>query len=175
MDKKYVWYACYGSNLLKERFLLYIHGGDCRFNGKRYNGCSDKSLPLDDRPYNITHKMYFAKESRSWENQGVAFIEAKNSEETITLGRVYLITEGQFNDIHFQEGKVWYDKILDVGTFDGIPVKTFTHSTKFAENLPGTKYLDVVTKGLKETYPDITEKVIDEYLRQCQMSHPDMI
>ena len=47
MNKKYVWYACYGSNLLRERFMLYIQGGFCRFNNREYTPCNDKSAPLE--------------------------------------------------------------------------------------------------------------------------------
>jgi len=37
---KKVIYASYGSNLLKERFLYYIKGGE-------YKGCNDKSDPIE--------------------------------------------------------------------------------------------------------------------------------
>ena len=43
MDK--VIYAAYGSNLLKERFLVYIKGGE--FEGKNYKGCKDKTDPVN--------------------------------------------------------------------------------------------------------------------------------
>ena len=42
-----VWYACYGSNLLKKRFLCYIQGGKIEGCKKSYFGCDDKSPPID--------------------------------------------------------------------------------------------------------------------------------
>jgi hypothetical protein len=39
----HVIYAAYGSNLLKERFLVYIKGGT--FMGIHYEGCRDKTEP----------------------------------------------------------------------------------------------------------------------------------
>jgi len=45
---KYLIYAAYGSNLLKERFMRYIKGGKFEgFEGKDYRGSSDKSEPKD--------------------------------------------------------------------------------------------------------------------------------
>ena len=38
MDKEYVWYACYGSNLSADRFRCYIEGGVCAENGRSYEG-----------------------------------------------------------------------------------------------------------------------------------------
>jgi len=49
MNKQYIWYACYGSNLLKERFMHYIGERVCRFNSASYSGCTDQSEPLEDR------------------------------------------------------------------------------------------------------------------------------
>ncbi len=66
-SKDYVWYASYGSNLLYERFITYIEGGNCKFNGVDYPGCRDKSLPKDSRPTIIPYKMYYGNKSGSWE------------------------------------------------------------------------------------------------------------
>ncbi|ADL67896.1 hypothetical protein Tthe_0325 [Thermoanaerobacterium thermosaccharolyticum DSM 571] len=40
-----IYYGAYGSNLLRERFLIYIKGGEYR--GKEYRGCRDKTEPID--------------------------------------------------------------------------------------------------------------------------------
>ncbi len=42
---KYLIYAAYGSNMLKERFMVYIKGGE--FEGNPYPGSTDKSEPED--------------------------------------------------------------------------------------------------------------------------------
>ena len=40
-----VWYACYGSNLLKERFLCYIRGGRPIGAQRTFYGCKNKKEP----------------------------------------------------------------------------------------------------------------------------------
>lgn len=165
MNKKNVWYACYGSNLLKERFMLYIKGGDCRFNGKHYDGCTDKNEPSSDKPISIQYELYFGNSSGRWENGGVAFLKPDKNEKVNTLGRMYLITEEQFLEIQKQEGPGWYNKVLELSTFDDIPVNTFTHSEEFAKKAPCKKYIGVVMEGLKETYPKMTHEKLESYLK----------
>jgi hypothetical protein len=99
---KLVWYASYGSNLKRERFVCYIKGGTPKGSAKRNEGCRDKSEPAESRPISINGEIYFAGQSRPWGNGGVAFIR-ENSEQGSTLGRKYLITEEQFNDVVMQE------------------------------------------------------------------------
>ena len=72
---------------------------------KEYQGCTCDHPPKDNKPYKIKHELYFAKESPTWCGHGVAFIKSENSKskELITLGRIYLITIEQFNDILHQE------------------------------------------------------------------------
>jgi hypothetical protein len=111
----------------------------------------DKSDPLESRPISINGEIYFAGQSRPWGNGGVAFIR-ENSEQGSTLGRKYLITEEQFNDVVMQEnskepdgnrfvpafnqlvsqpqsilpGDPWYGKLLNMGSEGGWPTLTFT-------------------------------------------------
>jgi len=165
VNKKYVWYACYGSNILRERFMLYIQGGFCRFNNGHYSPCNDKSAPLEDKPINIPYKLYFGNSSGSWGGGGVAFLEPERNDNTNTLGRMYLITEEQFNDINEQESLIWYNLIINLGTLNGVPIKTFTHSKMFTRNLPVQKYLKVIEDGISETYPELSKVEIENYLQ----------
>ena len=75
----YVWYACYGSNINRERFMRYI------------NRCSDTTPPVEDRPYEFKHPVFFAGHSSIWENKGTAFLDVWS--EGDALGRIYKITE----------------------------------------------------------------------------------
>src|SRR4030095_163368 len=100
---KHIWYASYGSNLLEERFLCYIKGGQPVGSKKHYEGCRDKSLPIDKEEFYIPSELYFAKESDSWDNGGVAFIKTNFEPQQSTLGRMYLITPQQFIDVVKQE------------------------------------------------------------------------
>lgn len=164
MNNKYIWYASYGSNLLKERFMHYVKGGVCRFNGSDYDGCTDKSEPLDSRPCLIKYDLYFGNKSSKWGFGGVAFLNPIRNEKAATLGRMYLITEEQFKEVHKQEGLGWYDKVVDLGMEEGIPIKTFTHSTLFPKNKPSDEYVNVIKKGLSETYPAMSDREITAYL-----------
>ena len=88
MNKKnqnYVWYACYGSNLYKKRFMEYI------------KKCPDPSSPKGDKKILVPYPLYFAKESSRW-GGGVAFIGLRKNRKNPSLGRMYLITEEQFED-----------------------------------------------------------------------------
>lgn len=146
----YVWYAAYGSNVNRNRFMEYIER------------CDNKTNPVEDRPYVIPHDIYFASNSRIWEGKGVAFLD--DSKKGIALGRVYKITRKQFDDIQKMEGKN-YQKKIKLGDLDNLQVMTFTSSNvrtdlKEASN----KYLEVIKTGLKEVYPDKSELVLDTYL-----------
>jgi len=169
MTREYVWYASYGSNLLKERFVCYIKGGECGYNGVAYEGCADKSEPLEDRPIIVPHRMYFAQRSRTWEYGGVSFISPYQDSSEKTLGRMYLITEEQFEDIHRQEGNSaeWYDHIIELGEADGYKILTITNSRILETTRPIEAYLQVIEDGLKETYPDMSKQEINQYLLEC--------
>lgn len=185
-----VWYACYGSNLKKERFLCYIKGGRQRGCKKYFKGCTDKSLPIASEKFIIPYQLYFAKESKAW-NGGVAFIKSKLNinDKKFAFGRVYLIKKQQFVQILRQEnGKeigntsikldfdilekknyfilenqnLWYGKIINLGKRNRISVLTFTSKYDFKDyNLPSKSYLKTIIEGIKETYKIKNEKIVD--------------
>lgn len=164
--QNYVWYACYGSNLCRERFLWYIQGGGTKNNP----GCQDKTLPVVDRPYTINHELYFTNQSRTWGNGGVAFLKMEKDEKVETLGRAYLITVEQFEDVKKQEGASnnWYGHVMELGEMAGIPVKTLTRIPEnmghYITNTPSLEYLDMLRRGLWETYPSMTVEEISRYI-----------
>ena len=145
-----IWYACYGSNILYERFCCYIKGGVYAPTGKTYAGCSDKTLPTENGPILIPYEMYFGNKSRSWGDCGVAFLDI--SKPSAVLGRAYLISDEQFDEVHRQEGSSsnWYNYEVDLGVYRGYPIKTFTNSTRRQENRPSDAYLQVIMQGMQE-------------------------
>jgi gamma-glutamylcyclotransferase (GGCT)/AIG2-like uncharacterized protein YtfP len=163
-SKDYVWYANYGSNLLYERFITYIKGGNCKFNGVDYPGCRDKSLPKDSRPMTIPYKMYYGNKSRSWGNGGVSFLDVESTGKSI--GRMYLITREQFEDISDQEGRgdIWYNVSVKLGEYDGIEIVTITNKGRRAFHKPSNDYLKVIRMGIEETYPHMDDFDIMKYL-----------
>ncbi|MGP4108679.1 hypothetical protein ACTWQM_16650 [Virgibacillus sp. L01] len=171
---KYVWYASYGSNLSRDRFLCYIKGGKPKGAEKLEVGCKDKSLPVKETTYIMHYLLYFAKSSDRWQNKGVAFIGLNEDEKYYTYSRKYLITVEQFMDVVKQEnnGAVlnidlidiikngsktlrdsWYGTILYLGEDDGYPVLTFTADWDLdvPYNKPSEEYLSMIINGLKTT------------------------
>ncbi|ONI46484.1 hypothetical protein AN640_03395 [Candidatus Epulonipiscium fishelsonii] len=151
--EEYVWYASYGSNILYERFLYYIRGG--RFNQREHIGCKNTRLPLKDEPILIPYSLYFGNNSSMWEGKGVAFLDT--DQVGITMGRMYLITKDQFEDIWKQEGnhENWYNTIVHIGEKDGIEIVTFTNKQRRPSSSPGEAYLSIIKKGIAEIYPNL--------------------
>lgn len=175
----YVWYASYGSNISNERFLCYIHGGQAKGAKTCEEGSRDKTLPIKYENIEIHKKQYFAKSAYRWQDQGVAFVDSKTSDE-ITCGRMYLITEEQFADVVKQENKMlvddelvlnleearhnehvvviedsWYGRILFLGENDGYPIYTFTNLLDIEEETlthPSREYIQMIGSGLYENY-----------------------
>lgn len=172
-----VWYAAYGSNLLRERFEVYLTGG--RIPGATEQqpqaGARDSSPPADDRPVAIHHTLYFAHRSSRWGNGGVAFLDPRPETGRRTLGRAWNISLGQLADVYRQENRFTpeleidleqlttrgsldllgstYGRLLHVGELDDLPLITFTTAERHAENNPAHRsYLDVIRQGLAESW-----------------------
>jgi len=100
---KYVWYASYGSNMYKPRFMAYIKGS--RVPGLEFveEGCKDTSDPLDEGAMLLPHQTYFARRSLRWSGSPVFMQKNKSNTNVTAYGRMYLITEEQFDDVLAQE------------------------------------------------------------------------
>lgn len=164
---EYVWYAAYGSNMLYERFLFYIRGGECRLNSKYYTGCRDKSLPEDHMQISIPYNMYYGNKISSWGPGGVSFLDLSRPGKA--LGRMYLIKHQQLEDICRQEGNGvnWYNELVTLGEHEGTKIVTLTNSSKRESCAPLDNYVDAVMRGIKETYPKMNSLDIMEYLVEC--------
>ncbi|WP_117170480.1 hypothetical protein [Paraliobacillus sediminis] len=191
MDQKlkkleYVWYASYGSNLNRDRFLCYIKGGKPEGSSKVEVGCKDKSLPLKEATYKMNLPLYFAKSSVRWQKQGVAFIGLKKDGKYLTYSRKYLITVDQFLDVVKQENNQaeldidlaelikngvmtyrdsWYGTLLYLGDVDGYPIVTFTADWDLDVPFrkPSEEYLTMIIKGLRLTL-ELEKDVIVDYI-----------
>ena len=149
MNQEFVLYACYGSNLNRDLFI------------RRYiNHCSDKTPPVQDRPFTLHHQLYFGGISGSWGGQGVAFVGSRHDESVQTLGRAYLITAQQLEQIQQKEGPGphWYGNKLKLGVMEGFEVYTLTREEGFdfhLPRLPSAEYEEAIRQGLMQTYPGI--------------------
>lgn len=164
-SSKYVWYAGYGSNLFRERFLCYIRGGKFRLGGSDAKGCTDTTLPIEDRPFIISHSLFFAMKSVYWQNEGIAFISSKPTEKEFTYGRLWKVTKNQFDEIWEQEGKSKYYPIkIDLGSDEGgVPIWTITNNSDLSFSKPSKKYVKTISLGLKETY-QLSNETISKYM-----------
>lgn len=183
-NEKYVWYASYGSNLSRDRFLCYIKGGKPKGSTKEEIGCRDNSLPIKEATSIINYPLYFAKEAVSWQNQGVGFIGLKENPKNETHSSKYLITIDQFIDVVKQENSgmdltinldeikrigaktlsdSWYGTILYLGEEDGFPIFTFTSDWNLDVpfSKPSKEYLRIIISGLKKTIKLKDTEIID--------------
>ena len=182
-----VWYACYGSNLLEERFLCYIKGGRPKGALTTYVGCTDKAIPTDNEDFYICSELYFAKESGNWDNGGVAFIRTFFEPQASTIGRIYLVTKGQLIDIARQETntkneltidfdkaiedgyyifkqKSWYGNLVYLGQQNDYPIFTLTNENDLQPlTKPSRNYIKTISEGIKEAH-NFDDKTILEYL-----------
>ncbi len=186
-----VWYACYGSNICRDRFLCYINGGTPAGAKKYFTGCEDKTQPKDSRPFEIPHPIYFAKKSVTWDGGGICFLHPEKSPEK-SLGRVYQISVSQFKDLVRQElifdgvieidfeelrergsynclkdGR--YGELLYLGEIENKPVISFTSPVHLSEeiNPPSPAYLQTIAKGLNEIY-DLKKEELVEYFQNIE-------
>ena len=174
----YIWYVTYGADLLYEKFLHYIKGGICQFNHKEYYGCVNQTEPLASRNLLIPYEVYVGNSSPSWNYKGVMFLDTHKSGETI--GRMYLVTAEQYEEIRDQKGRssAWYDKEVELGEYLGVPIKTVTSKERKVVSVASSKYQRVVEAGIKEAYPEKSEEEVAAYLErtftyQVEINHSD--
>lgn len=147
----YIWYACYGSNINRARFMRYI------------NNCSDTTPPVGDRPFELPYSIYFAASSVRWENKAVAFLD--DTKAGYALGRIYKITREQYEEVKLQEGAK-YTRKVDLGEVEGLPVYTFTDvAVRSDRGEPSEAYFRTILEGLQETYPERDEEDLRAYLQ----------
>lgn len=187
-SEQLIWYACYGSNMALPRFLCYLQGGRYPGNAKTYPGGRDKSPPQNRATGTINHPLYFAKEAHIWGGGGVCFIGNRESPDERTLVSLYLISVGQFEDLHAQEcnrevpiplnldllrrqgfqiayPEKWYGRILYLGEKNGQPILSFTNTSDLSEyRAPAPNYLQSLIRGLREGH-DLSNQEILEYLQ----------
>lgn len=152
MDEKYVWYACYGSNLSHARFMEYI------------NSCADTTEPSESRPFQIPHRLYFGNTSCKWDCMAVAFLDPKVNPTEKTYGRLYRISNAQYMQVKRKEGSN-YTHALNLGELEGMPIVSFTSPVVFEPDTPSKRYLDVIRTGLTEIWPELGTAEHERYLR----------
>lgn len=186
-----LWYASYGSNILYERFRCYVEGGQITGNSRVYEGCRNTQPPRDARNIRIPHQLYFAKQSQSWNGGGVCFVRHQRDRTAETLGRMYLITREQFEDVVRQESNtlenftidysdlnekgfsdlipnVWYGRMIYLGEEEGHPIYSFTNSQDQQEvQAPSLAYLSTIMRGLQENFQLNAAQLAEYFIQQA--------
>ena len=175
-----VYYASYGLNMDKKRFLTYLEGGTPPGALRTYAGSRDTSPPMEDSFMKVPgYELYFASQSSAWTG-GIAFIRKRVSSYIFT--RQYLITTEQLSDVIAQEnGKEAPDPAYDIdmaklaggdtyefpeGTYSrlvllykryGVPVFTCTSAMRKSPTGPKDAYIATIARGLAQGSVDKTE------------------
>ncbi len=197
MSERPVWYAAYGSNLLRARFLSYLVGGVVpnATDGGAQRGARHAAAPSGDRPFELPFPLLFAHSAARWGDGGVAKLGLDHDPTRPTAARAWRITLGQLEDVIAQENRLpappvvdldrccelgrievcagRYGTLLSVGRIDDEPVLTFTGSTAPEElRCAHTSYLEVIADGLAEmgwSTPDAAR-----YLASCPGNHGEL-
>lgn len=82
---------------------------------------------------------------------------------------MYLIKRHQYEEVWAQEGSSdnWYGKSIALGSADGYEIRTFTNRRVLPANDPSEAYIRVIFAGIKDTYPEMTDDEIYEYITGC--------
>jgi len=184
-----VWYAAYGSNLAKDRFLCYVEGGRPTGGTRKLPGCRDPTPPADSRGAWVPLRLFIAGKSKTWDGHGVAFVGTKRRHDESTYVRIWLVGKDQLEDIIAQENglpsgaisvdstelsrdQYWdlgisgkYPRIIRIGIIDNRPVVTCTTADSSLQSKakpPAPAYLGWMAKGLHEL--SWTDEQIEDYL-----------
>ena len=184
-----IWYASYGSNVNRARFLCYLQGGTPDGTTVAQRGARDNSPPRGDAACVFGSAIRFAGHSARWDG-APAFLEHRPATAG-ALGRRYLITKEQFVDVVAQENRAdgvvsipfddvqpdthtvidthFYDAIVGLHPVDGIPVATFT-SSKPPEHRPAappsSAYLGTIARGLAQVH-ELDDKTLAHHLHRA--------
>ncbi|ANH38765.1 hypothetical protein I601_2343 [Nocardioides dokdonensis FR1436] len=174
-----IWYAAYGSNLCRDRFLTYLHGGTPPGSARTYSGSDDTSVPDGDVAFALPgSRVHFALTSAVW-GGGVAFLDTDvTAPGAYAWLRAYRISTDQLAQVVAQEngrhasaaapvpvaeavrdgragmGQGAYETLVHLGDLDGLPVVTFTAPFSLAQarvTAPTAAYLRTIGAGLAET------------------------
>ncbi|KAJ4872002.1 Histone deacetylase 5 [Raphanus sativus] len=156
LSKVDVWYASFGSNMWKQRFLCYIEGGQVEGMTKPCVGSMDKSPPKGITWGLYPNRLFFGRESTNvWGQGGVAFLNPLTNLTDQTHMCLYRITLEQFNDVLFQENGLNVD--FDSPIFDLTALKLVENngSTPLEADL-APWYGNVVCMGREGDIPILT-------------------
>ncbi|XP_044477203.1 histone deacetylase 5-like isoform X2 [Mangifera indica] len=151
-----VWYASFGSNMWKPRFLCYIQGGQVEGMKKACSGSMDRNPPKETLWKTFPHRLFFGLDSTcTWGPGGVAFLNPESDNQEKTYLCLYRITLEQYNDVLLQENSPTnekYSPFLDITALNSIADK----KSICLEALKKGWYHNVVYLGKERDIPILT-------------------
>jgi hypothetical protein len=202
IDRREVFYAAYGSNLSAERFACYIGGGTAPGASLALPGARDRRQPESWHALRPPGRLSFRGQSLTWGGAPAIFEPATSSGHlgTEVFVRAWRLGWDQLEDVMAQEngrptcplavepaalvdgfsllvGPGRYDRLVCVGTLEGLPVLTFTAPTSFESVIPeapSPAYLAHIITGLRETFGLVDLEVVD-YLGGAPGARPDLV
>ncbi|KAM3751263.1 hypothetical protein ACB098_04G095500 [Castanea mollissima] len=156
LSKIDVWYASFGSNMWKPRFLCYVKGGQVEGMQGPCRGSLDKTPPKEILWGTYPHHLFFGRESTSsWGPGGVAFLNPERKIQDKAYLCLYRITLEQFNDILCQENNSSYCMTSPLFDLDDLISVASNESNSLELQMRGW-YSNVVYLGKEEDIPILT-------------------
>ncbi|PPD82818.1 hypothetical protein GOBAR_DD20247 [Gossypium barbadense] len=156
LSKTDIWYAGFGSNMWKSRFLCYIEGGQVIGMKKLCSGSVDRNPPKETRWKTFPHRLFFGRDfTQTWGPGGVAFLDPRSNSEDKAYMCLYKITLEQFNDVLLQENVPDHDMnspLFDLNALDSI----LNEGSIPVEAVKRGWYHNVVYLGMEDDMPILT-------------------
>ncbi|KAL4360830.1 hypothetical protein GQ457_04G015860 [Hibiscus cannabinus] len=156
LSKTDIWYASFGSNMWKSRFLCYIEGGQVIGMKKPCSGSMDRNPPKEIRWKTFPHRLFFGRDfTQTWGPGGVAFVDPRSNNEDRVYMCLYKITLEQFNDVLLQENVPDHDMnspLFDLNALDSIQ----NDGSLIVEAVKRGWYHNVVYLGKEDDIPVLT-------------------
>ena len=202
LGRREVFYAAYGSNLSAERFACYIDGGTAPGASRALPGARDRRQPESWHALRLQGRLSFRGHSLTWGGAPAIFEPAAPTERagTEVFARAWRLGWDQLEDVMAQEsgrptcplvvepaglvagssmlvGPGRYDRLVCVGTLEGLPILTFTAPASLESvtpEAPSLAYLAHIVTGLRETFGLVDLAVVD-YLGGAPGATPDLV
>lgn len=188
-NRREVFYAAYGSNLSAERFACYIAGGTARGASRALPGARDSRQPESWHALRLPGRLSFRGHSSTWGGAPAIFEPGTPTGHagTEVLARAWRLGWDQLEDVMAQEngrppcplvvepaalvdgfsmlvGPGRYDRLVCVGTIEGLPVLTFTAPATLESVMPeapSLAYLAHIVTGLRQTFGLVDPDIVD--------------
>ncbi|KAH9722175.1 Histone deacetylase 5 [Citrus sinensis] len=156
LSKVDVFYASFGSNMWKSRFLCYIEGGQVEGMQKPCSGSKDRNPPKEILWKTFPHHLFFGHDSsHTWGPGGVAFLNPECDCRHKAYLCLYRITLEQFNDVLLQENV--YSDDVSSPLFDTNDLNSVANKKAVSlEALKNGWYHNVVYLGKEHGIPILT-------------------